>query len=227
MFVAKCLLGGQSILSIAEEPKGKTGSDKLHAAYLHLSPESSVEKILLLPSTLIRKCLEHSTQAYQGQMMPVDLFCFLWRNGSWLGEKGRVVDVAYFGFIRLFDLNSMNYVLIDELDRYRFLEGLTEYMKSWRYWSTAHFLLGHWARQVTCRTSALVFCHCLMCSTTTWLIEKSPCQAWGRAWRGQGSDKGHRDLKKPEELADGKLVQFNKDTSIWGEQPHAEQVTAL
>lgn len=43
------------------------------------------------------------------------------------------MDVAYFGFIRLFDLNSMNYVLIDELDRYRFLEGLTEYMKSWKY----------------------------------------------------------------------------------------------
>lgn len=57
MFVAKCLLGGQSILSIAEELKGKTGSDKLYAVYLHLSPESTVEKIQLFPSTLIRKWL--------------------------------------------------------------------------------------------------------------------------------------------------------------------------
>lgn len=57
MFVVKCLLGGQSILSIAEEPKGGAGSDKLHAAYLYLSPESTVEKIQLFPSTLMRKWL--------------------------------------------------------------------------------------------------------------------------------------------------------------------------
>lgn len=57
MPVAKCLLGGQSILTIAEEPKGKTGSDKLHSAYLHFSPESTVQKIQLFPSTQIRKWL--------------------------------------------------------------------------------------------------------------------------------------------------------------------------
>lgn len=57
MFVVKCLLGGQSVLSIAEEAKGGAGSDKLHGACLYLSPESTVEKIQLFPSTLIRKWL--------------------------------------------------------------------------------------------------------------------------------------------------------------------------
>lgn len=40
--------------------------------------------------------------------------------------------------------------------------------------------------------------------------------------KGQDTDKGKRDLKSLEELADGKLVQCNKDVSIWGEQPHAQ-----
>lgn len=148
-------------------------------------------------------------------MVPDDLDCLLWRNGSWLSKIGRVVDIAYLDFIRLFDPNSMNHVLTNEISRYRFVEGPTEYMKIW-------------AQRVMGSTSTLEFCHCLMCSSTTRMIEKSSCQTWGLtpSWgegvEGQDSDKRHRDLKKLEELADRKLVQFNKDMSIWAKQPHAQ-----
>lgn len=151
-------------------------------------------------------------------MMLDDLDGLLWRNGFWLGEKGRVMDAVYPHFIRLFHPNSMNYILINELSRYRFVEGPTEYMKNW---------MGDWVWKAVGSTSTSVSCHCLMCSWTTWMTEKSSCQAWGltpswgRGWRGR-TDKGQRGLTKLEELPDGKLVQFNKDMSIWGEQPHAQ-----
>lgn len=135
-------------------------------------------------------------------MVPDDLDCLLWRNGSWLSKIGRVVDIAYLDFIRLFDPNSMNHVLTNEISRYRFVEGPTEYMKIW-------------AQRVMGSTSTLEFCHCLMCSSTTRMIEKSSCQTWGLtpSWEKgvEGPDKGHRDLKKRSWL----VGNLSNSTKIW------------
>lgn len=68
------------------------------------------------------------------------------------------MNAVYLDFIRLSDPNSMNYTLMNELGRYRLVEGATKYMKNW---------MGHRAQKVMGSNSMSVFCHCLMCSSTT------------------------------------------------------------